>query len=103
MRKIWVHRAKSFADAERFDAWFWRRAGAAARFEAAWSMVSDFLKMRGKSRAQLRNHYRTIVDSWMLFDNSGSVPHLIAEHQLGETRIVDENLYSRILQLGGKP
>lgn len=54
MKKIWVHKAKSFEDAERFDAWFWRRAGAAARFSAMWSMVGDFLKLRGKSGVQPR-------------------------------------------------
>lgn len=54
MKKVWVHKAKSFEDAERWDAWFWRRAGAAARFEAAWAMVGEYLKMRGQSRAQLR-------------------------------------------------
>jgi len=54
MKKIWVHKAKSFEDAERWDRWFWRRAGAAARFEATWEMVGEFLKMRGKSRDELR-------------------------------------------------
>ena len=54
MKRIWIHRAESFEDAERFDAWFWRRAGAAARFEATWAMVGEFLKARGKPRAQLR-------------------------------------------------
>ncbi len=53
-KKVWVHQAASFEDAERWDAWFWRQAGAAARFEAAWAMVGEFLKMRGKPRAQLR-------------------------------------------------
>jgi hypothetical protein len=54
MKKIWVHKAKSFEDAERFDRWFWRQAGAAARFSAMWSMVSDYLKMQGKSGVQPR-------------------------------------------------
>ena len=54
MKKIWVHKAKSFRDAEQFDIRFWRRAGAAARFEAAWTMVNDFFKMRGESDAKLR-------------------------------------------------
>ena len=54
MKKIWVHKAKSFEDAERFDAWFWQRAGAAARFEATWAAVGDFLKLRGKSSGQPR-------------------------------------------------
>ena len=54
MKKIWVNQARSFKEAQEFDVRFWRRAGAAARFEATWSMVKDFLKMRGKSGAQLR-------------------------------------------------
>jgi len=54
MKRIWVHKARSFEDAEQADASFWRRAGAAARFEAAWMMLGEFLKMRGKSRDQLR-------------------------------------------------
>ena len=53
-RRIVVHKARSFEDAERFDAQFWRRAGAAARFEAIWSMVRDFLKLRGVSGDQPR-------------------------------------------------
>ena len=52
--KIQVHKARSFEDAERFDAQFWRRAGAAARFSATWLMVEEFLKLRRKSRGQLR-------------------------------------------------
>ncbi len=54
MEKVWVHKAKSFEEAERWDRWFWRRAGAAARFEATWEMVEEFLKMRGKSGVQPR-------------------------------------------------
>ena len=54
MKKIWVNQARSFKEAEEFDIQFWRSAGATARFEATWSMVTDFLKIRGKSSAQLR-------------------------------------------------
>ncbi len=43
--------------------------------------------------------YRTIIDSWMLFDNSGSVPHLIAEEKSGKTEIYDRRLYDKILKL----
>ena len=49
--------------------------------------------------ANFLKHYQALVDSWMLFDNSANVPRLIAEGKLGETRIVDRELYSRILQL----
>jgi len=44
MKKIVVYKARSFADAERWDRQFWRRAGAAARFEAMYSMVVDYLR-----------------------------------------------------------
>ena len=54
MKKVWVPKARSFEEAERFDVRFWRRAGAAKRFEAAWAMVGEFLKMRGESVEQLR-------------------------------------------------
>ena len=54
MKKIWVHKAKSFEDAERFDRWFWRQAGAEARFSATWLAVIDFMKLRGKSGGQPR-------------------------------------------------
>ncbi len=53
-KRVVVHKARSFEDAERFDARFWRRAGAAARFDAVWSMVKDFLKLRGQSGDQPR-------------------------------------------------
>lgn len=43
--------------------------------------------------------YRATVDSWMLFDNSGSVPRLIAEEKSGKTGIADQELYDKILKL----
>ena len=44
-------------------------------------------------------HYHVIVDSWMLFDNSGSAPRLIAEEKLGRLKISDRELYDKILKL----
>ncbi len=54
MRKVWVHKARSFEEAREFDERFWRRAGAQARFAAAWSIIEDSFKMRGKDARQLR-------------------------------------------------
>lgn len=45
--KVWVHKARSFKEAEEFDIKFWRRAGVQARFSAAWTMLRDVMKMRG--------------------------------------------------------
>ena len=44
-------------------------------------------------------HYEAVVDSWMLFDNSGKAPHLIAEEKSGKVEILDQQLYGRILKL----
>ena len=42
-------------------------------------------------------HYRAVTDSWMLFDNSGTVPRLIAEEKAGKTDISDQKLYDQIV------
>ena len=44
-------------------------------------------------------HYRMVTDSWMLFDNSGAVPHLIAEEKAGKAKIFDQKRYDQILKL----
>ena len=42
--------------------------------------------------------YQGAVDSWMLFDNSGRVPYLIAERKSGKTKVSDQNLYDNVLR-----
>jgi len=42
--------------------------------------------------------YRPILDSWMLFDNSGNVPLKVAEEGTGKIKVYDRDLYGRILQ-----
>ena len=54
MREIEVNKAYSFKEAEEYDKKFWRRAGVTARFSAAWEMVGEFLKMRGKDGVKPR-------------------------------------------------
>ena len=44
-------------------------------------------------------HYRQVLDSWILFDNSGEAPHPIAEEKSGKLKILDRELYDRILKL----
>ncbi|MBI3333345.1 MAG: zeta toxin family protein [Candidatus Omnitrophica bacterium] len=44
-------------------------------------------------------HYRPLLDSWMLFDNSGNTPHPIAEQKSGELKVLDRNSYGTILKL----
>ena len=47
----------------------------------------------------LFNHYRPILDSWMLFDNSGDTPQEIAEEKHSELRMYNRDLYEKILKL----
>lgn len=42
--------------------------------------------------------YRPLLDSWMLFDNSGIPPRLIAKNQYDKLEISDENLFNEIAQ-----
>lgn len=48
-------------------------------------------------------HYQAVTDSWMLFDNSGAVPRLIAEEQADQVEISDQKLYNHILKLAEGP
>lgn len=42
--------------------------------------------------------YRPLLDSWMLFNNSLTIPNLIAQERDHELSIVNENLFSRIIK-----
>lgn len=53
-QKMWVNKARSFKEAEDFDIRFWYRAGANARFIAAWSIIKDYFKMRGENANKQR-------------------------------------------------
>ena len=48
-KKFVENLARNFKEAEEFDVKFWRDAGAQARFSAAWTMLSDYYLMKGKS------------------------------------------------------
>ena len=54
MKKIWVNKARSFKEAEEFDRKFWRQAGSHARFAAAYEILKDYMKMKGKDASSLR-------------------------------------------------
>ena len=48
-------------------------------------------------------HYRHLLDSWSLFDNSGNAPYLIAEEKAGDLKIFDQRLYDKVIAcLGGE-
>ena len=40
--------------------------------------------------------YRPLLDLWMLFDNSGTEPRLIAREEVGELHVFDQRLFAKI-------
>lgn len=54
MKKIWVNKARSFKEAEKFDIEFWQKAGVQARFSATWKMIEELYKIRGVYGYKLR-------------------------------------------------
>lgn len=49
-----------------------------------------------KGLQHLFTRYRPVLDSWMLFDNSGTAPQLIVREELGELRVFEHALFARI-------
>jgi len=49
-----------------------------------------------KGLQNLFTRYRPMLDSWMLFDNSGMIPQLIAREELGEFQVLDQMLFEKI-------
>lgn len=46
-KRIVMAKLSTFAEARAFDEVFWHRVGAQGRFEAMWSMLRDFAKIKG--------------------------------------------------------
>ena len=46
----------------------------------------------------LFTRYRPLLDLWMLFDNSGPVPRLIAREEVGELHVFDQQLFAKITE-----
>ena len=44
-------------------------------------------------------HYRQVLDSWILFDGSGKIPHPIAEERAEGLKIFDQELYDKVQSL----
>lgn len=55
--------------------------------------------VRRRFERSLRNfflHYRTMADPWILFDNSGDAPRIIASNEGDRIRIIQKELYARL-------
>jgi len=67
--------------------------------------VPDVVVRRRFDRS-IRNfllYYRRLGDSWMLFDNSGATPAMVAFEKQGSLHIMNEGLYNTLVARYGKP
>ncbi len=55
--------------------------------------------VRRRFERSMRNffvHYRRLAENWLLFDNSGATPNLVAVEKHGELRIIQAELYREL-------
>jgi len=60
--------------------------------------VRDVLRRFNRSIWNFFKLYEPFADSWMLFDNAGPIPTLIAEKKNCKIRIIDESSYDNIVK-----
>ena len=62
--------------------------------------------VRRRFERSIRNflgEYRELADRWILFDNSGAEPRIMATTRNGELRVVDLQRYNEIVASHGRP
>lgn len=60
--------------------------------------VRDVLRRFNRSISNFFKIYQSLADSWMLFNNAGLTPILIAESKNGKVNIVDVSSYNSIIK-----
>lgn len=60
--------------------------------------VQDVLRRFDRSITNFFTLYQSLADSWMLFDNAGVIPVLIAEGKNGKVKMIDKSLYNKIIR-----
>ncbi len=64
--------------------------------------VQDVLRRFKRCIYNFFSLYQPFIDSWMLFNNAGTTPILIAEKKNGKIKIINEELYNNIVKgIGG--
>jgi len=64
--------------------------------------VQDVLRRFNRSISNFFKVYQSFADSWMLFDNAGAIPVLIAEKKHGKVRVVEQSSYNTIVEGMGR-
>jgi len=57
----------------------------------------------GRSMQNFLAHYRQLGDSWIVFDNSGATPTVVAFKKQGKTRIMKRKRYETLIHRYGRP
>jgi predicted ABC-type ATPase len=60
--------------------------------------VQDILRRFSRSVSNFFRLYQPFIDSWMLFDNAGPIPVLIAERKKGKITVIDKSSYNHIVK-----
>ena len=60
--------------------------------------TQDVLRRFNRSISNFFRVYQSLADSWMLFNNAGIIPILIAERKHGKMEIVNESSYKTIVE-----
>jgi predicted ABC-type ATPase len=64
--------------------------------------IQDVIRRFNRSISNFFALYRSLVGSWMLFDNTGINPILIAQRKNSKIKIIDEYTYKKIIEsIGG--
>jgi predicted ABC-type ATPase len=64
--------------------------------------VQDVLRRFNRSICNFFKMYQSLADSWMLFDNAGAIPVLIAERKHAKMKVIEQSLYNTIVKgVGG--
>src|SRR3989338_3941801 len=57
---------------------------------------ADVRRRFSRSISNLFNLYRSLLDSWYLFDNSTDIPRLIAKEKDGDLAVINAELFTKI-------
>jgi len=60
--------------------------------------IQDVHRRFGRSISNFFTLYQPLVDSWMLFNNEGPIPILIAKKKNGKIKIINKDLYNIIIK-----
>jgi predicted ABC-type ATPase len=63
--------------------------------------VADIRRRFARSTDKFLKQYRLLADKWILFNNSGPKPRIIAKKQNKHTDIIDDGLFTKITKSAG--